>query len=88
MELDLATVVPSCSGPKRPHDRVPVSEMKKDFNECLIHKVGFKGYGLPPNKLAATVPFIYEGKEYTLRHGESTFFYSFYQMFPRKLLFD
>ena len=87
MELDLETVVPSCSGPKRPHDRVPVSEMKKDFSECLIHKVGFKGYGLPQDKLAATVPFMYEGKQYTLGHGESTFFYSFYQTFPTKSLF-
>lgn len=25
MELDLATVVPCIAGPKRPHDRVPVS---------------------------------------------------------------
>lgn len=37
--LDLATVVSSVSGPKRPHDRVSVSNMKKDFNECLTNKV-------------------------------------------------
>lgn len=39
VELDLSTVVPSLSGPKRPHDRVPVSEMKKDFQQCLDNKV-------------------------------------------------
>lgn len=39
MELDLATIVPSVSGPKRPHDRVPVSEMKQDFKNCLRAKV-------------------------------------------------
>jgi aconitate hydratase len=32
MELDLSTVKPSVSGPKRPHDRVEVDNMKKDFN--------------------------------------------------------
>lgn len=69
VELDLGTVVPSCSGPKRPHDRVAVSDMKTDFTECLTHKVGFKGFGLPQEKLATTIPFIYEGKEYTLKHG-------------------
>lgn len=42
VELDLATVVPCCSGPKRPHDRVSVSEMKTDFNQCLNSRVGFK----------------------------------------------
>lgn len=37
--LDLATVVSSVSGPKRPHDRVSVAEMKADFNQCLTNKV-------------------------------------------------
>ncbi|XP_013133424.1 PREDICTED: cytoplasmic aconitate hydratase-like isoform X2 [Papilio polytes] len=39
VELDLATVVTSVSGPKRPQDRVSVSVMKKDFNDCLTNKV-------------------------------------------------
>ena len=39
IELDLSTVVPSLSGPKRPHDRVSLSEMKEDFQKCLDNKV-------------------------------------------------
>jgi aconitate hydratase len=39
LELDLSTVVPSVSGPKRPHDRVSVSEFKEDFQKCLMNKV-------------------------------------------------
>lgn len=39
IELDLGTVVTSVSGPKRPHDRVSVSEMKNDFISCLTNKV-------------------------------------------------
>jgi len=35
LELDLSTVVPSLAGPKRPQDRVPLNEMKKNFNELL-----------------------------------------------------
>ena len=31
LELDLATIVPCVSGPKRPHDMVPVAELKSDF---------------------------------------------------------
>ncbi|XP_067140876.1 cytoplasmic aconitate hydratase-like isoform X1 [Centruroides vittatus] len=69
IELDLATVVSSVSGPKRPHDRVAVSKTKEDFLKCLENKVGFKGYGLPQEKLATTIPFIFDGHEYTLSHG-------------------
>lgn len=43
--LDLGTVVSSVSGPKRPHDRVSVVDMKIDFKNCLINKVGiFSNY--------------------------------------------
>lgn len=70
VELDLSTVVTSVSGPKRPQDRVSVSVMKKDFNDCLINKVGFKGYGLTPDQLAASGSFTYsDGKAYTITHG-------------------
>ena len=62
-------MVPSCSGPKRPHDRVPVSEMKTDFKACLDNKVGFKGFAIPKDKQDIEVSFTYEGKEYKLGHG-------------------
>ena len=35
LELDLATVVPSIAGPKRPQDRVPLSEAKTAFELAL-----------------------------------------------------
>jgi aconitate hydratase len=35
LELDLSTVVPSLAGPKRPQDRVPVTEAKQAFEEAL-----------------------------------------------------
>ncbi len=35
LELDLATVVPSLAGPKRPQDRVAMSGMKEAFDEAL-----------------------------------------------------
>ncbi|XP_076394801.1 cytoplasmic aconitate hydratase isoform X2 [Megachile rotundata] len=67
--LDLGTVVSSVSGPKRPHDRVSVSDMKEDFKNCLTNKVGFKGFGLSPEKVDTVVMFEFEGKDYKLRHG-------------------
>ena len=39
-ELDLATVVPSLSGPKRPQDRVAQTDLKLEFIQGLSSKVG------------------------------------------------
>lgn len=69
VELDLGSVVPSMSGPKRPHDRVPVEDMKADFRLCLTNKVGFKGFGLPESSVDKSAVIQYQGSEYTLRHG-------------------
>lgn len=69
VELDLGMVVPCCSGPKRPHDRVPLTSMKKDFTDCLANPVSFKGFGIPDEKKAASVEFKFEGVDYQLQHG-------------------
>jgi len=46
IELDLNTIEPCVSGPKRPHDRVTLKNMKTDFNSCLNNKQNnFKGFG-------------------------------------------
>lgn len=57
------------SGPKRPHDRVAVSQLKKDFNECMQKPNGFKGFGLPEEKRQNKANITFEGKNYTLDHG-------------------
>ena len=43
-ELDLATVVPSLSGPKRPQDRVSQTDLKVEFSKCLTNKVSILIY--------------------------------------------
>lgn len=68
--LDLSTVVTSVSGPKRPHDRVSVSDMQIDFRSCLKGKLGFKGYELKDNELNNVADFSWsDGNKYTLKHG-------------------
>lgn len=69
LELDLNTVEPCLSGPKRPHDRVPVSQMKKDFNECIPNKAGFKGFGVPADKVNLKHSITYGGEKHDLKHG-------------------
>ncbi|KAF6122883.1 aconitase 1 [Phyllostomus discolor] len=69
VELDLKTVVPCCSGPKRPQDKVAVSDMKKDFENCLGAKQGFKGFQVAPDHHGDHKTFVYNNSEFTLAHG-------------------
>jgi len=69
VELDLTTIVPSLSGPKRPHDRVAVSSMPQDFISCLKSEVGFKGFGIKKESLNTVINFTYNEIEYQLKHG-------------------
>lgn len=69
LELDLSQVDPCISGPKRPHDRVPLSDVKNDFSKCVPNKVGFKGFGVPADKVNMEHKFKFNGEEHTLKHG-------------------
>ncbi|TVU38891.1 hypothetical protein EJB05_12286, partial [Eragrostis curvula] len=69
LELDLADVEPCVSGPKRPHDRVALKDMKADWRACLGHKVGFKGFGIPKEQQDKAVRFSFHGQPAEIRHG-------------------
>jgi aconitate hydratase len=43
LELDLSTIVPSLAGPKRPQDRVVLSEAKRMFRDALTNYVSDQG---------------------------------------------
>ncbi|XP_073327515.1 iron-responsive element-binding protein 2 [Pagrus major] len=69
IEINLSSMVPYVSGPKRPQDRVAVSSMKEDFQSCLDEKVGFKGFHISKAKQDIRIPFLHGGQEYQLVHG-------------------
>ncbi len=45
LELDLSTILPCVSGPKRPQDRIELTKVKSKFKELLILPVDKGGYG-------------------------------------------
>lgn len=47
IRINLNSIVATVSGPKRPQDRVAVTEMKRDFRTCLSEKVGRRPLGRP-----------------------------------------
>ncbi|MNZ66749.1 Aconitate hydratase [compost metagenome] len=51
IELDLASVVPSLAGPKRPQDRIELTQMKESFNSIIRTPVDKGGYGLSDEKI-------------------------------------
>src|ERR1700733_3078196 len=48
LELDLATVVPSIAGPKRPQDRIELPKMKNEFVSAFSKPVMENGFGKKP----------------------------------------
>jgi aconitate hydratase len=69
LELDLATVEPSLAGPKRPQDRVPLSQMKASFRRSLVAPVKERGFGLAEPDTARTVGFEVGGRKAAIGHG-------------------
>lgn len=63
LELDLSTVVPSISGPKRPQDRVVLKEAKTAFEKELTSSLG-----VPANDADKKVPVA--GTNYEIGQGD------------------
>jgi aconitate hydratase len=69
LELNLADVVPSLAGPKRPQDRVALSEMKSSFESALVAPVKDRGFGLSENDLRRKA-VVKDGEKEGQRDGE------------------
>jgi len=69
IELDLGSVVPSLAGPKRPQDRVALTDMKSVFQKALTAPVKERGYELTPEALAHKGRVGTNGGSYEIGHG-------------------
>jgi aconitate hydratase len=78
LSLDMSTVEPSVAGPKRPQDRIRLSEAKRAFEGALPHLSGGRvpqdaGPGMtePAGGVATARPEVrVKGKEYKLTDGD------------------
>jgi len=55
LELDLASVVPSVAGPKRPQDKIELPNMKRDFVSAFSKPVTESGFGMKVEELSRIV---------------------------------
>ena len=62
MELDLATVVPSIAGPKRPQDRIVLSEAKTQFEQRPRSTTPTSTHDLVDLEVEALVPGVRPGR--------------------------
>jgi aconitate hydratase len=67
LELDLGTVVPTMAGPRRPHDKVLLKDIKANFRKVLPELISAaKG---DPKDVGKTVPITIDGQNVELGHG-------------------
>jgi aconitate hydratase len=63
IDLDLTTVEPSVSGPKRPQDRINLGELGQTFRRLFIKPVAEGGYGKSEDLLSKRTPVSVNGSK-------------------------
>ncbi len=69
LPVNLAEIEPSLAGPKRPQDRIKLSEMQTSFRESKQKSKAEKGFGIPQAEHNKRVPLNYGGKSFQVGHG-------------------
>ena len=71
LELDMSTVAPSLSGPKRPQDRIMLPALQKSFSTSLTTAPGPQGFGLKDDQLDSTGAYSDDkGNSLDMKHGD------------------
>ncbi|MEZ4752804.1 MAG: aconitate hydratase AcnA [Bdellovibrionota bacterium] len=60
LELDLSTIQPALAGPKRPQDRINLSDLGPTYAETLTAPVGPKGLGIAKDALSKSVEVVHK----------------------------
>ncbi|HJN56226.1 MAG TPA: aconitate hydratase AcnA, partial [Candidatus Poseidoniales archaeon] len=66
--LNLSTIEPALAGPKRPQDRVALSDMQRHWRTSLTAPSGHQGHGVDVSAAKTTLP-VGEGG-FDLKHGD------------------
>lgn len=69
VKLDLGSVEPALAGPKRPQDRVPLTQVKQSFAQSLTAPVASRGFGLASDQLGAVGTVKDNGHSTDIGHG-------------------
>jgi len=70
IEIDLSEIEANLSGPKRPQDLIPLSQMKKSFNDAITAPAGNQGFGFEASEVEKSAVVEFEnGDKATMKTG-------------------
>lgn len=69
LELDMGSIEPSLSGPKRPQDRIQLSRLKDSFHISLSSPLDQRGFALDPSELDKKAALNGNGNGTEIGHG-------------------
>ncbi len=70
VEIDLTQIEANLSGPKRPQDLVPLSDMQSSFRNAVVAPQGTQGLGLTEEEFKKEVDIKFnDGRETTMKTG-------------------
>jgi aconitate hydratase len=70
LDLELASVVPSVAGPKRPQDRIELGKLKEEFSSAFSKPLTENGFGKPAGDLGRAFPVGAASPREQLHHGD------------------
>ncbi|WP_029333360.1 aconitate hydratase AcnA [Exiguobacterium oxidotolerans] len=70
VELDLSTIVPALAGPKRPQDRIDLTDVHTSFEKALTAPQGNAGFGLSEDEKDKVAVVQYEDEAVEMRTGD------------------
>jgi aconitate hydratase len=69
IEVDLASIEPALAGPRRPQDRISLSQMQPSFTAALSKPRSAGGFGVSPASSDASAAVTVNNRQTELRHG-------------------
>lgn len=69
IEINLADIEANLSGPKRPQDLIPLSDMKARYHEAVVAPQGTQGFGLPEKEFDKTATAKFADGDVTIPTG-------------------
>lgn len=70
VEIDLSQIESNLSGPKRPQDLIPLSQMKETFHKHIESPAGNQGFGLEKSELDKQIEFdLANGEKAVMKTG-------------------
>lgn len=69
IEIDLGAIQANLSGPKRPQDLIPLTDMKSRYREAVVAPQGTQGFGLSEKEFAKSATVKFEDRDVVMPTG-------------------